>query len=329
MNNNKINIQIGIITYSINGNNEKLINTIIFLLHKLAKKPNELEFFIINHYLPDNFDLNKIKLFVEKNKINVKYFNFGNKILSHPKTLEKMICKYTAKYGFFFDTDLFCLKKNWDEFFISKINKKNTIAIGTSYHKTLYKYQNLPNIMGFFFKTKVFINMYKSIINEDKNPEGIYTFFSNNHNYVKNPKKLILNGKIIWKNGYYYNNSYIRSEIGYLFPLFFDKFGYKGIPLKCKQFNHDKMIISNNKFLEDIKLYQKKRSKKIIGLTMKDRLFEEYHYDNELIFLHIGAGSYIKWDLLYKTRLYMMFIDKICEYILNKFNIDISYIKYI
>lgn len=293
-------IQIGIITYAKFCNNEPIINLVIYLLHKFAKYPENLEFLLITHYKHPNFNLNRITNFTNNLNIRTKHIDLGNEKLGHNQTLERTLFKYDADYGFFFDSDLLCLRENWDELFINELEKEKTIAIGTSYHKLEQKYMNFPNIMGFFFKRKEFQDMCSKILEKPNS-----SIFAGNKDYVK-----IIKSKY-GHNGYKdHNGKFVRHEIGFLLPLYFHRNDYKGIPFPCIRLDQiDKCIFSNKEFLEIINNYNKKYIRKNIGMTLTRRGFEEYHYNNELMFVHIGAGSLIRFTLFYQTPVFKKFLE--------------------
>lgn len=102
----------------------------------------------------------------------------NNKKSSYPEghgiNLDVLYRNFTSKYCAFVDCDVAFLEKNWDKILIDEIEKdKKLIAIGSEYSFDSGKYQNFPNVIFSFCKTKDLISL--------------------NIDFTKNIKKIITN----------------------------------------------------------------------------------------------------------------------------------------
>jgi len=132
-----------------------------FLLSSIVKTVNKerLGVFEIVLAIDDKVDIRKIDKIIKNNsKLGldiVKLIN--NKKMSYPEghciNLDILYKNFTSKYCIFADCDIAFLKKDWDKILIEAIEKdKKIIAIGSEYSRG--KYQNFPNVIFSFCKTK-------------------------------------------------------------------------------------------------------------------------------------------------------------------------------
>lgn len=88
----------------------------------------------------------------------------NNKKTSYPEghgiNLDVLYRNFTSKYCVFVDCDVAFLKKDWDEILISAIEEdEKIIAIGSEYSSDSGKYQNFPNVIFSFCKSKELLSL--------------------------------------------------------------------------------------------------------------------------------------------------------------------------
>lgn len=92
----------------------------------------------------------------DKNKFEfIEEFSPATSSHGHAHCLNLMLKNMNCRFGFFLDSDVAMLEKDWDTVLLDKLNEK-TIMIGSEYHPSDGKMINRPNVITCAFDVDAF-----------------------------------------------------------------------------------------------------------------------------------------------------------------------------
>ena len=187
---------------------------------------------------------------------------YGHNSYNHSIAVNESFNHIKSKYVIIADCDISILYKNWDEIILDEL--QNNFCFGFSYHDSLPRYANFPNVFLFCFRSDMLGEMeldFRPEIIEGKDAPKRYS--------IKDPiEAKFMNRKIGFQ---------IKCDTGWKIPLIVRSHGLGGKGMRCVHMNEPNRLLP----------FRNNKQKRFCML--KPTHMSEWHYKGKLFGTHKQA----------------------------------------